>query len=243
MGGKGLWPDTGMAVTTTCFQHKASSLASSLKTGGSPLAGISPQSIMATNSPQAPVESGQPSAAPILSWPQAPGSKPLPLLLWCDSKPHTWKSLLHSVIMWAKPCVAARFSLSSLWSGFPRLHFLWLDLWMGKEKAVSKRLSGIGQRCMTHRGAMQGSHGTTAIWCITPCWGTLTATKAGQNRTHLLRRDRAQHFAPQITSHMATDSHCYLCAACSCCAPLRPYNIHDQGTHCTHIKNSPLFIS
>lgn len=72
----------------------------------------------------------------MLSWPQAQGGNapPLPHALLCDSRQHTWKSLLHSIIMWAKPCVAARFSLSSLWSGFPRLHFLWLNLWLGKAK-------------------------------------------------------------------------------------------------------------
>lgn len=40
----------------------------------------------------------------------------------------TWKSLGASVIMFARPWVAARFSLRSRWSGRPRLDFLWADL-------------------------------------------------------------------------------------------------------------------
>lgn len=55
-------------------------------------------------------------AAVVLSWPQAQGGNPNPLphTMLCDSSWCTWKSRLHSMIMWAKPCVAARFSLSSL---------------------------------------------------------------------------------------------------------------------------------
>lgn len=96
----------------------------------------SPRSIMAASAPQHHHGRGQPWAAVVLSWPQAQGGnpRPLPHALLCDSSRRTWKSLLHSIIMWAKPCVAARFSLSSLWSGFPRLYFLWLSLWMGKAK-------------------------------------------------------------------------------------------------------------
>lgn len=40
----------------------------------------------------------------------------------------TWKSLGASVIMSARPWVAARFSLRSCWSGRPRLVFLRADL-------------------------------------------------------------------------------------------------------------------
>lgn len=66
-----------------------------------------------------PLWNNGPAAAP--SQPPTPGC-PEPLL--GDNEGRTWKSLLHSIIMWAKPCVAAKFSLSSLWSGFPKLHFL-----------------------------------------------------------------------------------------------------------------------
>lgn len=40
----------------------------------------------------------------------------------------TWKRCWHSVIMCARPCVAARFSLRSFWSGRPVAYFFWIDL-------------------------------------------------------------------------------------------------------------------
>lgn len=40
----------------------------------------------------------------------------------------TWKSFLHSAIIWASPWVAARFSFRSFWSGLPRLGFLCITL-------------------------------------------------------------------------------------------------------------------
>lgn len=40
----------------------------------------------------------------------------------------TWNRRWHSVIMCARPWVAARFSLRSFWSGWPVVYFLWIDL-------------------------------------------------------------------------------------------------------------------
>lgn len=40
----------------------------------------------------------------------------------------TWKRRKHSVTICDSPCVAARFSLRSLWSGIPKLYFRCLDL-------------------------------------------------------------------------------------------------------------------
>ena len=40
----------------------------------------------------------------------------------------TWKSFLHSAIIWASPWVAARFSFRSFWSGLPKLCFLCITL-------------------------------------------------------------------------------------------------------------------
>lgn len=212
---KGLWPDTGMAVTATRVPAQ-NFIPCQLPQDGrsSALAEASPHSITAASAPQAAVGRGQPSTAQTPSWPQAQGSKPLPLLLQRASRHHTWKSLLHSVIMWAKPCVAARFSLSSLWSGLPRLHLLWLDLWIGKEKVMSKKLCGI-------RSALQGLHG-------------MTATKAGPAAQE--RQGTALHFPAHI--HTATNSHnpTALCEACRCCAHLRPCNIHKD--HMVHISKA-----
>lgn len=52
------------------------------------------------------------------------------LSLTNNKTPHllTWKSFLHSAIIWASPWVAARFSFKSFWSGLPKLCFLCITL-------------------------------------------------------------------------------------------------------------------
>lgn len=45
----------------------------------------------------------------------------------------TSKSRLHSMIIWARPWVAARFSLRSFWSGLPVAYFFCIALW-GRER-------------------------------------------------------------------------------------------------------------
>lgn len=104
---------------------------------------------------------------------------PPPPMMLCGA--HTWKSFLHSAIMWARPCVAARFSFRSFWSGFPRLCFLCITLFRRNGAPVragfpptqweraTRRNSGI-QGAQKHRKHLRtGPDGTQECLCVCLC--------------------------------------------------------------------------
>lgn len=61
----------------------------------------------------------------------------------------TWKSFLHSAIMWASPWVAARFSFKSLWSGLPKLCFLCITLGRRNKEEKDSNIYTFANQCVS----------------------------------------------------------------------------------------------
>lgn len=137
---------------------------------------------------------------------------------------------MHSVIMWASPCVAARLSLSSLWSGFPRLHFLWLRRGVVKGGLREPHAGG------THSAADQQLQHPPTHWGTPMCLGARGPWQQGPQPAcppHAARRRLGHDWPPAIHAQERR-------GAARRFAPQAAGEILQPNPHQTRLRSGPL---